>query len=128
MKAPRRFKYSSHRKMWGFLADNPGVTKYSARRFLKLPDHGKYECYACCACYRVCDNCPLAWPDKKNQCGEYNKKRGWTGWWNKYLHAWSNYVHDKRPDRHGADSLELVSMARRIRDLPLKPEWVERSI
>lgn len=119
--------------MWDFLANNPGVTKYDALKFLGLPYHGKYECYACSACYRVCDNCPLAWPDKKSRCGEHNEKRGWTGWWDKYMHAWYKYLWYKhawceRPDRHGADSLELVSMARRIRDLPLKPEWVERSI
>ena len=102
------FEWTKHRQLWNWLANNPGEDKaYAPQNYTQC----FRKCWACHYDYESnsldeCDACPLIWPS-----GHCEVSTGLHGRW---CQLWVS-------DRHSADALESVSLARQIRDLPVKP-------
>lgn len=111
------FNHTLHKKMWDLVAEHPTVTKYDAMGRLNLP-HILCSCFACAACDVECRICPLSWEVGK-RCMQHDNSL-----WQKYLNARTDYHNEDDTERsHGKYGLEIVSLARRIRDTPVSTEW-----
>ena len=101
------FERTKHRQLWDWLANNPGnyttdlVPAKWAVAWGCLYDDAFPDNYRC-------GNCPLEWPHNKG-CSSTAS----------LYHRWADAVYGM--DRHSVETLEAVSLARQIRDLPVNP-------
>lgn len=110
MKPIRVFNRTLHRKLWGWLAEHPGAEKCDWPDFKNLPaatqDAWRCHCFcfACVACDKRCERCPLDWGHAKcvSPGTIYNK--------------WFCATHF-----NNTDNLELIQeLAVQIANLPVK--------
>lgn len=119
------FEHTKHKKLWDYLADNPGTVKEEAFKIFGW-EHFHNCCFACAAGmtfdsegYVHNCGCPLEWPAFDGECSGPEDGHYYRKWANatELLNAVWTKSYDR--SRHGDQALEAVTMARRIRDLPL---------
>lgn len=107
-----------HRKLWDWLANNPGKTKSQYPEWYE--NGGRipfvlYDCFPCDFTGVECEKCPFIWPDFRCTWQAYNdpycKRGGLFG-------GWLDAIEDGRLE-------EAAQLAAQIRDLPVRPEKEE---
>lgn len=133
------FNHTLHKKLWKYLADNPGATKHNAVVYLQgLDPTIEFIINGCLACkaatrigllgkiYLFCDECPLEWFDDKGNLVEEitpgeslccRQGTSFSNWRQKNDIYWVR--NRKKNERHDCFALELVSKARRVMNATL---------
>lgn len=95
-----------HRKMWNWLADNPGKSKSDYLEIYEPIVWLLNDCYLCEYANDNCDDCPLQWPH--NECSTH-EQNGLFDEWIKEMVCYEDYV-------------RAAEIAKQIAQLPEKEE------
>ena len=134
------FRHDRHKLLWDVLANHPNLDKALAWDCIKESDRKPASfCYACdatlgCPCK---GNCPIDWGIEEVDYATCAHDGTAYSFYNIARRCYDNinpfldddyedpFSDDGYKDRHGPWALEIVSQARRVRDLPLTSNWIK---